>query len=194
MNDIVFPQKNEKELLNMAKELGFQKLYFVYDLKNYPIENYIGADKIILAKSYEIKKARQISKIVIVESSEQNRQVIEKSLFDIIFNLETEKKQDLMHSKRSGLNQVLCKLISKKNKFVAFNFNLLLKANKGLRVNLLSRMNQNVKLCRKYKVKMLIASFAKTPYEMRAAHDMIAFGINLGMHPKEAKLSLKANL
>ncbi len=191
MIDIVFPKKNEKEFLAMAKELGFDKLVFVYQLKGFPKENFKGATKAVLCKPNEINQAKQKAKIVLVESSSSNRQVIEKSQADIIFNLENETRRDLTHSKRSGLNQVLCKLLAKKNKIIGFNFNSLLKANKGLRVGLMGRMMQNVKLCRKFKVKMLIASFAKNPYEMRAAHDLIAFGITLGMHPKEAKQSLR---
>ena len=50
---------------------------------------------------------------------------------------------------------------------------------------------QNVRFCRKYKVNTVIASFASKPEEMRSAHDLISFGISIGMHPKQAKESLK---
>ena len=191
MIDFVFPNKNEKEFIYMSEQLGFNKLCFIYSLKEFQDLKLEGTYSAILCKSCEIQKARQLSKIILVESSENNRHVIEKGQFEIIFNLETDSKKDLTHSKRSGLNQVLAKIIEKKKKVVGFNFNLLLKSNKGSRVNFLGRMSQNIKICRKYQLKMLIASFARFPYEMRAAHDLIAFGITLGMHPKEAKQSLK---
>lgn len=190
MIDFVLPKNNEKEFLKMSKELGFDKLCFIYSLKDFPKNEIKGNLKAILSKPSEVAKAKKMAKIVLVESSDSDRPLFEKGNFDIIFNLEKDIKKDLLHSKRSGLNQVLCNLLNKKDKIVAFNFNSLLKSNKGLRVNIMGRMMQNVKLCRKYKIKTLIASFAKTPYEMRASHDFIAFGINLGMHPKEAKDSL----
>ena len=192
MIDFVFPNGNEKEFLNLSNELGFSKLYFIYNLNNFPSTTFTGSENIILCSSKDIIKAKRKAKLVLVESSDSNRNVIEKMPFDIIFNLENDSKKDLTHSKRSGLNQVLCKLLSKKNKIVGFNFNSLLKSNKGLRVVNMGRMVQNVKFCRKFKVKMLIASFAKKPFEMRAAHDLIAFGISLGMHPKDAKSSLNS--
>jgi RNase P/RNase MRP subunit p30 len=194
MIDIVMPHGNEKEFLEMSKELGFDKLCFAYSLADFPLENVSGVSKAIICKPEEVNKARRKAKLVIVESSDANRLVIEKLPFDIIYNLENMMQRDKTHTKSSGLNQVLCELLGKRKKVVAFNLNSLLKANKGLRSVILGRMMQNVRLCRKYKVKMVIVSLAKTLYEMRAAHDMIAFGITLGMHPSEAKLALKANL
>ena len=49
---------------------------------------------------------------------------------------------------------------------------------------------QNVRLCRKYKVRMVLASFAHDPWEMRSAYDLLAFGQVLGMTPKEATVAL----
>ena len=39
---------------------------------------------------------------------------------------------------------------------------------------------QNIDLCRKYKVKMLIASFAKDPSGMKSPHDLISLFKVLG--------------
>ena len=49
---------------------------------------------------------------------------------------------------------------------------------------------QNIRLCRKYKVKMVLASFATDKFEMRDARDLISFGVCLGMNPGEAKKAL----
>jgi len=38
--DIIFPKGNETKLIEMAKKLGYKKLYIVY-----PLENYFGAKK-----------------------------------------------------------------------------------------------------------------------------------------------------
>ena len=46
-------------------------------------------------------------------------------------------------------------------------------------------MMQNVKLCRKYKVKMLINSFAKNEYELRSRDALKSFGLVIGMNSRE---------
>lgn len=196
MIDFVFPNSNEKEFSEIAKELGFDKLCFVYPFSSFPknAEYIPNTTRAVFCKASELPKARKLAKFVIVDSSDADRNVIEKQQFDIITNLEGIARSDSTHFRRSGLNQVLCTLLNKRKKTVAFNLNALLRANKGLRVIILGRFAQNVMLCRKYKVKILLASFARTLYEMRAAHDMVAFGITIGMHPSDAKLSLNANL
>ncbi|MFA5141399.1 MAG: RNase P subunit p30 family protein [Candidatus Woesearchaeota archaeon] len=190
MIDIVFPDKNENEFIEMAKELDFKKLCFVYPLDKFPIEKYPNTIKAIICLPKDIPKARKKTKLVFIESSESDRHAIEKLPFDILFNLENVAQRDGTHSKRSGLNQVLCELMAKRKKAVALNFNNILNANKGLRSVIIGRMMQNISLCKKFKVKLILASFAKKPYQMRAYHDMIAFGITLGMHPSEAKKAL----
>ena len=54
------------------------------------------------------------------------------------------------------------------------------------RARLMGRWMQNIILCRKYNVPILIASCASTPYALRSSHDRQSIGIVLGMQPKEA--------
>jgi RNase P/RNase MRP subunit p30 len=51
-------------------------------------------------------------------------------------------------------------------------------------------MAQNIVFCRKFKVPTLIASFARTPFELRNPSDLASFFTVLGMHPEEAKKAL----
>jgi len=125
-----------------------------------------------------------------IKSSDDDRRVFEKNKNIFIYNLE-DKNRDFIHYRNSGLNQVLCKLAKKNDIAICFNFNLILN-NEGMKKSqILGRMMQNIRFCRKYKVRTVIASFASKPEEMRSSHDLISFGISLGMHPKEAKESLK---
>ena len=55
---------------------------------------------------------------------------------------------------------------------------------------LLGRFKQNIKLCRKYKVKILFFTFAKNKYELRGKEDMLGFLRAMGMTGKEAKSAL----
>ena len=74
--------------------------------------------------------------------------------------------------------------------FIGFNFSTILNASPEKRAQIIGRMQQNVKLCRKYKVKMFLGSFAKDPYELRSDYELKAFGFMLGMNPKEVKNSV----
>ncbi len=192
--DIVFPNGNEKEFIELAEKLSYTHIVFVYDEPNrIPKEKLKSKIKVLaglVAGDKEIQKAKKYADIVLVKSSGNDRWVLEKSQADILFGLEEVQKKDFMHHRASGLNQVLCRIASKKGKTIAFPFSTVLNAKGMLRAQLIGKMMQNIRFCRKFKVKTVLASFAKTPYEMRASPELIAFSISMGMHPKEAKDSL----
>lgn len=121
-------------------------------------------------------------------SEERNRKAVENKQVDILLSPERAGKKDRLRQRDSGLNHVLCALARDNNVAIGFNFSDVLNAENLAEV--LGRMMQNVRLCRKYKVRMVLASFAKNPWEMRYARDLMAFGQVLGMTPKEAKKAL----
>jgi len=55
---------------------------------------------------------------------------------------------------------------------------------------MIGRIKQNIKLCRKYKVKMLFFTFAQNKYEMKGAQDLLSLLRVLGMTGKEARDAL----
>ncbi|MFH1592308.1 MAG: RNase P subunit p30 family protein [Candidatus Woesearchaeota archaeon] len=127
-------------------------------------------------------------KIVIGGDDGKNRKAVENKNVDILMGLENKSERDFMHSRNSGLNQVLCNLAKKNGVGIGFCFRDVLKSkNRGL---ILGRMMQNVKLCRKYKVKMMVFSGAKDENELKSARDIMSFGIVLGMTAGEAKKAL----
>ncbi len=128
--------------------------------------------------------------LAVIKGSALNREVLENKRADILISAESYGGVDTTHFRNSGLNQVLCKLAFKNGIAIAFNFNDILKTKGAERSLLLGRMMQNVRLCRKYENKMIIASFASNKYELKSASDLISFGITMGMTPKEAKESL----
>lgn len=122
---------------------------------------------------------------------ENNRKLLENKKLDILVSPEKTRKKDFIHHRNSGLNHVLCKLAKKNNIAIGISFNDILKSKE--RDKLIGRIMQNIRLCRKYKVKMVLASFATNKFEMRDAHDLMSFGICLGMNPGEAKKALNFN-
>ena len=127
-------------------------------------------------------------KIVEGGDDKKNRKVVEDKNVDILLSPEKTRDRDFMHSRNSGLNQVLCKLAKKNDIANGFDFNLVL--NSKNRGEILGRMMQNVGLCRKYKNKMVLLSGANNELDMRNPKDLVSFGIVLGMTPKEAKNAL----
>lgn len=110
---------------------------------------------------------------------------------DFIYGLEVISQKDTFHQRASGLNQVYCKLAVRNKIAVAFNLRDIFYAKDKYVV--LGRVMQNIRLCRKYKVKMMIISLAEDEYGMRNPMDLISLGISLGMTAKEASDGLNWN-
>jgi hypothetical protein len=192
--EVVFPSNDEKTYVDMVKKLGFSSLCLVYPF--YKAKEINGIKKELtdfniefglIVNPNQISKAKKYSKFVFIQSSHSNRWVLEKNRNIILFDVEKQPRKDFMHHRNSGLNQVLCKLANQNHNMIAFAFSHLI-ANMPV---LLGRISQNIKLCRKYKVNMMLASFADSIYKMRAYHDMLSFAKVMGMHPKEAKNALE---
>jgi hypothetical protein len=184
MFDIVFPSENEKEFILIAEKLSIKELYLVYDYKkgeDYFFIDEFKNDKVklklgLIAKDNEILKAKQVCDFVIAESSDNDQDVLEKFKPNLMFDFENSKLNDKTHYRRSGLNQVLCKIAAENDIIIGFSFNSLLKCTGARRAVLLGRMMQNINICRKYKVKIGVFSFALKPYEMRSGKDLESLG------------------
>lgn len=129
--------------------------------------------------------------IVVGGTDKTNRKAVENKKIDILLSPEKGRKNDFLHSRNSGLNHILCKLAKENDIAIGFSFRDVLNAkNSKERSKLIGRMQQNVRFCRKFKTKIVLASFAKNKYEMRNAKDLLAFAQVLGMTPAEAKKAL----
>lgn len=143
----------------------------------------LGFNEIIYYKNLNIVKA--------TSSEEKNRKIVSDSKVDIAYGFEDAAKKDSLNFRNSGLNQVLLKLAYQNKTAIGFDFGMLLNCRDNFeRALLIGRIKQNVKFCRKYKVKMVIASFAKSRYEMRDAKDLLAFARVIGMNGREANEAL----
>ncbi len=177
MFDIVMPQnkKEQVQFSDMAKLLGWKNIYFLSTDKK---------SDIFFAEVKQISSFKK-SKLVFAKGS---RAAIEAGAH-VLFDFETDKREDFIHHRASGLNHVLCALAKKKNCIIAFNFNSILNADDVFQAKIIGRIQQNIKLCRKYKVPVLPLSFAKVPFEMRSPGDLRAFFLDIGMHPKEISVA-----
>jgi len=204
MIDVVIPKDNEKEFVLIAGKLGYDSLLFLYDYSNYLLkqkefENEKNKIKIfigILADEKDMDRIKNKFKgkkiLIAIKSSNNSREVIEKSKANLIFSFEDSNRRDFIHHRASGLNHIMCKLAHQKNITIGFSLSSIL--NSKNRPQTLGRMMQNIKLCRKYKVKTIIASFASNPFEMRSSKDVETLFTNFGMQQKEVKDSMSKNI
>jgi hypothetical protein len=185
MIDIVFPNKNEAEFIEMAKKLGISGLVFAY---KQPSEfcKYDAANALFVEPKH-IQKARQSEALAICMGS---REAIERGA-DIVFGFELQEGKEHTHYRLSGLNQVLCALATEKNVRIGFSFSAILNSYGQKRAQLIGRMAQNIIFCRKFKTPVKIASFATSPYEMRAPAELNAFFSQLGMDSQQMQNALK---
>ena len=101
---------------------------------------------------------------------------------DILIDPHLGERKDNYHQRNSGLNQVLLNLAKENKVAIGFSFKIIL--NDKNRPTNLGRIIQNIKLCRKYKVKMVIIE-----YENRNETDVQALFKVLGMTGKEIQNS-----
>ncbi|MBU1975948.1 MAG: hypothetical protein KKG59_06095 [Nanoarchaeota archaeon] len=176
--DIVFPKDNEEEFLEVAKKLK-SKLVFIGSKPEKVSGTYSGQ---LVVNTGGIKKGFDLN------IGKAKREFIESKKVDLIFGFEDESFKDGMHQRNSGLNHVLCKLAKDKNKMIAFDFSLLLHAKDKQLV--FGRMLQNAMLLKKFKNQVVIASFAKNPYELRSGKDYQALLEELGFDIPSAKTAV----
>ncbi len=187
--DIIIPQTNIEKFIQIAKNLSYKNLIMVGE-KDF-------SEEIKFLSKMEEKNPITLSVVqpqTIMQATQDLRRILEGGKTKLIYAQETIEKKDKHHYRNSGLNHILCQIAHDNKITIGFSFSLILKTSGIKRAVILGRMKQNVKLCRKFKVKMFLGSFATSPYEMRSPHDLESFGCLIGMHPKEAKESLNLTI
>ncbi len=180
--DIVFvAEDNETAFINRARRLGYSGLCFLYEEKSNPSTKLSALQSKLtsftLYSGIMGKKVKTKSNSDFVFSTTATRKLVQTG-FTALFDV--EESSDGMHQRRSGLNQVICKEMHLHH--VAYGINV----NKAIahpqRSQHLGRIMQNIVLCEKYQVPILVGSFAKRPLEMRNCEDVISLLRILGIN------------
>ncbi|MCK5624348.1 hypothetical protein KAI04_00720 [Candidatus Pacearchaeota archaeon] len=127
------------------------------------------------------KKIKENPKKTIIFSSnndELNRKIIEKENINILLLNQIQRK-DRFKQRDSGLNQVLTKLIKKKNITIGINLDEIIETQGTKKKNILARIKQNIKLCNKHHIKMEFIALKEK--NKRDIYDLKALGLILGM-------------
>jgi len=144
--------------------------------------------KLIQKTSFEkIKKQiKENSDKEIIFSSdddELNRKVLEKLSINVLL-LNQAGRKDFQKQRNSGFNQVLAKIAKKKKVAIGINLDEIISSHGKQKSNVLARVQQNIKICNKNKLKMKFVSLSKIN---RNIYDLKALGLILGMPTFMAK-------
>lgn len=193
-----FVGKRNKRVKDISKNLGFDKIFFVKEvskLKEIKKEDK-GKYSAILIKTRKPEILRRIIDkasnyfsyiLVLGTSNEINRVALEHKKVKALVSPEHNRDKDFLHYRNSGLNQVLCKIAHDNDKIIIEGFRNVLLNVKEKRAMVIGRIAQNIMLCRKYKTKIRLGSFALKKSEMRSFFDLKSFCIAIGMTQDEAR-------
>ncbi|MEM3091616.1 MAG: RNase P subunit p30 family protein [Candidatus Pacearchaeota archaeon] len=125
----------------------------------------------------KIKKAQKEGKFIIFSSrdDELNRKVLEKERIDVLL-LSLSKRKDFQKQRNSGFNQVMAKLAQKKKIIIGIDIDEIIKAEKKEKIEILARIRQNIKICKKNKIRMI---FFSEKYQNE--YNLKSLGLVLGM-------------
>ena len=125
----------------------------------------------------QIKEGQAQKKQIIFSSDNDdlNRKVLEKLPIQILL-INLSKRKDFQKQRDSGFNQVLAKIAKKNNITIGINLDEILNAKTNEKVKILARVEQNVKLCNKNKLKMRFIT-----KEQKDSYDLKSLGLILGM-------------
>ncbi|MEA3248452.1 MAG: RNase P subunit p30 family protein [Nanoarchaeota archaeon] len=116
-----------------------------------------------------------------------NRRAIETLRIDYLISPERGSKNDSLKQRDSGLNYVVAKEAAKKDVSVVIDFSDMSRLQGKEKALRLSRLIQNIKVCRKAKCSIKIASFAGNVKNVIDKKSLSSFGISLGMSSEQSR-------
>lgn len=155
--EICIPKGNEKEFLEIAEELGIKSILFLYD----KIPKELPETKIKIFTGL-IDKTNP-NKTCVCKGIRKN---VEDKKINILYGFEELEEKDSPHYRKSGINQVIAKLMQEKNKLLLIDTEKLLESKDQPKI--IGRIKHNLMLANKYKVKVVIGSLATKPENMRS--------------------------
>lgn len=141
----------------------------------------------------EARKNRQEEVVIAGGNDNANRLASDCWEVDMIGSPERHNERDFMHQMNSGIDYVIARACAEKGIAIEFRFANVLGSRGRKRAQVLARMAQNVRICRKAGCDMVITSGSRDNHGLRAPRDLIAFGIVIGMSLKEAKAAVSEN-
>ena len=139
-----------------------------------------------MIETQNIEEAKKLIKkekkpiLIRAQNDEFNRKILEYGKFDALVSVELEKKKKRLRQVDSGFNHVLAAIAAKNNIALGINLEEIRKLEKKEKAEIVSRIIQNVKICRKAGVKIVLL-------DAKDKRNAFSFLISLGASTKHAK-------
>ncbi|MEK6825431.1 MAG: hypothetical protein AABY00_01455 [Nanoarchaeota archaeon] len=130
----------------------------------------------------KLLKTESAPKIVKAVDDAFNRKILEYGKFDILLSVESGDHQDTLRSINSGFNEVLARIAAKNNISLGIDFEEIKALDKKQKAQRLSKIRQNIRLCRKAGVKLALL-------HVRDRRDAESFLVAIGASTKQLKES-----
>ncbi len=192
-------QSSLEELASTAKMLGYKGICFAeyYENENQlkKLENEIRKTsekigiKILLGfEARSVKELRFLAEIrkkfdvLLVRGGDLklNREAVETPEVDILTHPEYERLD-------SGLDHIMAKLAAKNDVAIEVNFRQIALSSKATRSKILSNIQNNIKLAKKFNAPIILCSGAISHFELKDPYIMASFATIFGLELKEAK-------
>ena len=134
----------------------------------------------------KIKKSSEKPLIVISQDDLFNRKIIEYGKFDILLSPEKGNRSNSIRKINSGLNHVVAKIAAKNKISIGIDIDEIKKLSKNEKAERLSKIKQNLEICRKSKTKIIALS------KNENRKNVFNFLISLGASNNQAKEATKS--
>lgn len=109
-----------------------------------------------IEEAKKLLNKEQSPKIILAQDDIFNRKILEYGKFDILLSIEKGSRKNKIRQEDSGLNQVLAKIASKNRIAIGLDLKEISNLEKKEKSERLSKIIQNIKICRKSKTKIAI--------------------------------------
>jgi RNase P/RNase MRP subunit p30 len=171
--------------------LFFVLIHEKKDVKNFDCDGFlIDADENECRRTIEfIKSKNKTIKIGVVgRDDEFNRRALETLKINYLISPELTWQKDSLKQRSSGLNHVTAKIAKDKNIQIVFAISVINNIqDKKQRAILISRIIQNIKICRKAKCSIKLASFADSTEKLIDEKQASSIGFSLGMSSEQVR-------
>lgn len=145
----------------------------------------IDSDEKEIRRIIEFLKNSKEKKLIGIKAKDEmfNRRVIETLKFDYLVSPELNNGKDSLKQRSSGLNHTLAKTASEKKIAILISLDTIEKQDKENKSILIARIIQNIKVCRKSKCLVKIASLSNNKFFSKKERELI--GLSWGMSSQQ---------
>ncbi len=112
---------------------------------------------------------------------------------DLIADPELNADRDPVNQWSGGLDHIMCSFMNERGIGYCVNADNILDAGGRDRVRVLGRITQNIRLCKKYKVKVVFACGTRSKWNVRSPHDLMEIAKLTGLSSSDARKTVSKN-